>query len=121
LCGARTRASTPAPPPLVGYATLRGFVSASGVDDLPDFDAAALLKDGAATGHGCRTIEAVGVDDDVAAQLIGPRWPATDFANLPNPVAEIGDRVFDLLKARRPPTLLFGGQPPPYLPRNVST
>jgi hypothetical protein len=81
-----------------------------------NFDAAALLKDWTATGHGCRTVQAVGVDNDVAAQGIGPLSPAANFANLPNPASEIRDRVFDLLKPSWPPTVLFGRQLPPHLP-----
>src|SRR6516225_608268 len=111
-----TPAGRPAPTSLIHRpGTLRGF-SPSGLDDLPDFNAPALLKDGTATGHGCRTIKAVGMDNDVAAQGIGPLSPSAHFANLPNPVTEIGDRVVDLLKPHRPTALLFGGQPPPNLP-----
>jgi hypothetical protein len=99
-------AATPAPTP---RDPSTGGFGASGLDDLSNFNAAALLKDWTATGQVCRIIEAAGIDDDVATQLIGPRSPASNLADLSHPVAEIGDRGFDLLKPRRPPTLLFGG------------
>jgi hypothetical protein len=72
----------------------------SGIDELSDFDAAALLKDWTAAGHRCRSVEAVGIDDDVAPLRASQR-PLSLHHQLrkpADPVAEIGDRVLDLLK-----------------------
>src|SRR5207248_5785237 len=93
---------------------MRGFREL-GVDELSDFNASILLTDWTPAGQGCCSVEAVGIDDDVAAEGIGAPRCRSNFANLPNAVAEIGDGVFDLLKPSRPLRFPFGGETAPHL------